>query len=50
MIDGPQSIVVEQAENRLHMQKALMAGLVLGNVQRKASAPPAGIPAGVPQR
>jgi ornithine carbamoyltransferase len=50
VIDGPQSIVVEQAENRLHMQKALMAGLVLGNVQRKSNAKPAGIPAGVPQR
>jgi ornithine carbamoyltransferase len=28
VIDGPQSIVVEQAENRLHLQKALMTELV----------------------
>lgn len=28
VIDGPQSVVVEQAENRLHLQKALMANLV----------------------
>ena len=28
VIDGPQSIVIEQAENRLHLQKALMAMLV----------------------
>jgi ornithine carbamoyltransferase len=27
VIDGPQSAVVEQAENRLHLQKALMAAL-----------------------
>ena len=30
VIDGPQSIVIEQAENRLHLQKALMAKLVCG--------------------
>jgi hypothetical protein len=28
VIDGPRSLVVEQAENRLHLQKALMAELV----------------------
>jgi len=28
VIDGPQSVVVEEAENRLHLQKALMAALV----------------------
>jgi ornithine carbamoyltransferase len=28
VIDGAQSLVVEQAENRLHLQKALMAALV----------------------
>ena len=27
VIDGPQSVVIEQAENRLHLQKALMAEL-----------------------
>jgi ornithine carbamoyltransferase len=27
VIDGPQSLVIEQAENRLHLQKALMAAL-----------------------
>jgi ornithine carbamoyltransferase len=30
VIDGPQSVVFEQAENRLHAQKALLA-LILGN-------------------
>ena len=28
VLDGPRSIVVEQAENRLHLQKALMVALV----------------------
>jgi ornithine carbamoyltransferase len=28
VLDGPQSVVVEQAENRLHLQKALMVELV----------------------
>jgi ornithine carbamoyltransferase len=28
VMDGPQSIVIEQAENRLHLQKALMVSLV----------------------
>jgi ornithine carbamoyltransferase len=31
VIDGPRSLVVEQAENRLHLQKALMAELVAAN-------------------
>lgn len=31
VIDGPQSVVFDQAENRLHVQKALMA-LTMGNV------------------
>jgi ornithine carbamoyltransferase len=31
VIDGPQSAVIEQAENRLHLQKALMAELVAAN-------------------
>ena len=28
MIDGPQSVVWDEAENRLHAQKALLAFLV----------------------
>jgi ornithine carbamoyltransferase len=32
VIDGPQSIVWEEAENRLHVQKALMEYLLLGRV------------------
>ena len=32
VIDGPQSEVWEEAENRLHVQKALMEYLVLGRV------------------
>ncbi len=35
VIDGPQSLVVEQAENRLHLQKALMVALAAGG--RRAS-------------
>jgi ornithine carbamoyltransferase len=34
VLDGPQSIVVEQAENRLHLQKALMVELVAGSPPR----------------
>jgi len=30
VIDGPQSVVFDQAENRLHAQKALLA-LILGD-------------------
>ena len=33
VIDGPQSVVWDEAENRLHTQKALMEYLVLGRVQ-----------------
>ena len=33
VIDGPQSVVWEEAENRLHTQKALMEYLLLGKVQ-----------------
>ena len=32
VIDGPQSVVWDEAENRLHVQKALMGYLVLGRV------------------
>jgi ornithine carbamoyltransferase len=33
VIDGPQSVVWEEAENRLHTQKALLEFLVLGKVK-----------------
>jgi ornithine carbamoyltransferase len=33
VIDGPQSVVWEEAENRLHVQKALMEFLLLGQIQ-----------------
>ena len=33
VIDGPQSVVWDEAENRLHAQKALMEYLVLGRIQ-----------------
>jgi ornithine carbamoyltransferase len=32
VIDGPQSVVWEEAENRLHVQKALMEYLLLGKI------------------
>jgi ornithine carbamoyltransferase len=32
VIDGPQSAVWDEAENRLHVQKALMEYLLLGTV------------------
>jgi ornithine carbamoyltransferase len=32
VIDGPQSLVWEEAENRLHTQKALMEYLLLGRI------------------
>ena len=28
VLDGPRSVVIEQAENRLHLQKALLLGLM----------------------
>ncbi|MCC2677312.1 MAG: argF [Ramlibacter sp.] len=33
VIDGPQSVVWDEAENRMHVQKALMEYLLLGRVQ-----------------
>jgi ornithine carbamoyltransferase len=33
VIDGPASVVWDEAENRLHTQKALMEFLVLGKVE-----------------
>ena len=35
VIDGPQSVVWDEAENRLHVQKALMEYLHLGRVETK---------------
>jgi ornithine carbamoyltransferase len=32
VIDGPQSVVWDEAENRLHAQKALMEFLLLGRL------------------
>jgi ornithine carbamoyltransferase len=32
VIDGPQSVVWDEAENRLHIQKALMEYLLLGRI------------------
>ena len=32
MIDGPQSVVWDEAENRMHVQKALMEYLLLGRI------------------
>jgi ornithine carbamoyltransferase len=32
VIDGPQSVVWDEAENRLHVQKALMEFLLLGRL------------------
>ncbi len=32
MIDGPQSVVWDEAENRMHVQKALMEYLLLGRL------------------
>jgi ornithine carbamoyltransferase len=35
VIDGPQSVVWDEAENRLHTQKALMEFLLLDKVKGK---------------
>jgi ornithine carbamoyltransferase len=41
VIDGPQSVVWDEAENRLHVQKALMEFLLLGRVRPGRRAQPA---------
>ena len=33
VIDRPQSVVWDEAENRMHAQKALMESLLLGRVE-----------------
>ncbi|GGC72973.1 ornithine carbamoyltransferase [Undibacterium terreum] len=35
VIDGPQSVVWDEAENRLHIQKALLEYLVVGKIEEK---------------
>jgi hypothetical protein len=37
VLDGPQSVVLAQAENRLHLQKALMESLVTAHPRAKAA-------------
>jgi ornithine carbamoyltransferase len=32
VIDGPQSVVWDEAENRMHAQKALMEFLLIGRI------------------
>ena len=42
VMDGPQSLVIPQAENRLHLQKALLVELIAANeARRRAPAPEA---------
>ena len=36
VIDGPQSVIYDEAENRLHVQKAIMYSLMAGSGQRVA--------------
>ncbi|MCX8072721.1 MAG: ornithine carbamoyltransferase [Candidatus Binatia bacterium] len=43
VIDGPQSIVFDQAENRLHVQKAILVWLVQHSSQRRPVVAPSGV-------
>ena len=35
VIDGPQSVVVQQAANRMHVQKGILLALDAGSAERK---------------
>ena len=48
VIDGPQSVVVEQAENRLHLQKSLMVALAGNDWSRRPRKPRAKKAATIP--
>jgi ornithine carbamoyltransferase len=37
VLDGPQSVILDQAENRLHMQKAILVTLLGGQGRRKGA-------------
>jgi len=51
VMDGPQSVILAQAENRLHLQKAVLAELIAANeARRRAPAAPAPAPAAAPVR
>jgi len=40
VIDSPASLVYQQAENRLHAQKAILLALILGSTKERQAAPP----------
>ena len=46
-VDGPQSVILAQAENRLHLQKAVLAELIAANEARRRS-PEVSSPAATP--